>query len=270
MPPDLSIVIVAHNRADLLLATIRSLRSHTHGLRYELIVIDSASTDPTITDLAHDPALRFVRLQTNRGYAAANNVGLRLAGGRYVALLNPDTLLHDDALRQLVRWLDAQPDVGAAGPQLRHVDGSPQPYSYGDAPTPRYLLRRWWARLRGQYLHAWTGTQPRDVGWIAGTCLVLRRAAIDAVGPLDEQFFLYFEDVDYGLRLRRAGWRVAWLPTTAITHVGGGSVGLYTSPHYDRSLVRLYAKHVGGGAAALVWVALRFYRAAQRMRGRIT
>jgi hypothetical protein len=147
----------------------------------------------------------------------------------------------------------------------------PQPYSYGDAPTPRYLLRRRLSALIGGDLHQWQGVQPRRADWVAGTCIVLRRAAIEAAGLLDERFFLYFEDVDWGMRLTRADWPVMFTPAVAITHIGGGSVGAASSPHYDRSLVQLYRKHYGAAAALIVWIALRLYRAlrqaGRRLRG---
>jgi hypothetical protein len=188
-------------------------------------------------------------------------------------LLNPDTLLHDDALAALVRWLDAHPDVGAAGPQLLQPDGQPQPYSYGCVPTPRYLLRRLWSHVRGRYLHAWHGSQPQAVDWIAGTCLMVRHSAFKEVGLLDERFFLYFEDVEWGLRLRRAGWRVVFVPQIAITHIGGGSVGTHASPHYDRSLVvlytTLYGRVAGWGVALALWLYRRWQHGARQLRARM-
>lgn len=264
-PPDLSLIIVAYNSADLLRATLSSVVQYTHDITYELIVIDNASSDTSVAAVAREfPAVRLIRNQRNLGFAVANNRGIRLSSGRYVGLLNPDTLLRDDALSALVRRLDADPQVGAVGPQLLQPDGTAQRYSYGDAPSPGYLLRRRLARLRGRDLHDWRGTQSQRVDWVAGTCLIVRRAAIEAAGLLDEQFFLYFEDVDWGVRLNQAGWPIVFVPTTAIVHIGGGSVGRGSSPHYDRSLVRLYAKHYGGLSALGVWSALRLYRLVQR------
>jgi hypothetical protein len=260
---DLSIIIVAYNGEALLHATLTSIERYVHGISYEVIVVDN-SPAPGLTRfddmVAHAHLLRNPQ---NTGFAAANNLGLRVSQGRYVALLNPDTLLRDDALSRLVRWLDDHPRVGAVGPQLLQPDGQPQPYSYGSAPTPQYVLRRMWARLRGRYLHGWTGTQPQQVDWVAGTCMIVRRSAFEAVGGLDERFFLYFEDVDWGWRLRRAGWSVVFLPDVAIIHIGGGSVGARAVQHYDRSLVRFYAKYYGAFAAAGVWLALRVYRSLQ-------
>ncbi len=290
---ELTIIIVEHNCADLLRQCLRSVVTQTRSITYAIVVISNGSIAPDVRSLeAEFPSLHLIRTARNEGFAAANNVGLRWIEGRgqgsgvrsqgseenpkskiqnrliqhptYVLLLNPDTLLHADAIGALARFMDAHPDVGAAGPQLVRPDGRPQPYSHGDAPSPWYLLRRLWSHLRGTYLHAWSGSAAIDTGWVAGTCLIARRTAIRAVGPLDEQFFLYFEDVDWCLRMRAAGWRVTFVPGIAITHLGGGSAGAAATQQYDRSLVRFYAKHYGGLMAALAWWALRLYRSIRR------
>ena len=267
--PDLSIVIVAYNGAALLHTTLRSVLDYTRDITYELIVVDNASPQREIKQLADAfPTVRFIFRNHNRGYAAANNVGVHASSGRYVALLNPDTVLHNDLFSMLVRWLDDHLDVGAVGPQLIQPNGEPQPFSYGAAPSPWYMLRRVWRHMRDGYLHRWHGDVPQDVDWVAGTCLVARRSALEQIGGLDERFFLYWEDVDLGMHLRQAGWRVVFLPTARITHVGGGSVGAHAQRWYDRSLVQLYAKHYGGLLAAGVWWLLWLYRQVQHWKVR--
>jgi N-acetylglucosaminyl-diphospho-decaprenol L-rhamnosyltransferase len=267
---ELSIIVVAYNNSDLLRAMLISLVQQIHGITYEIIVVDNASPDRSIEGVVRDfPQVRLLQSKYNLGFAAANNQGIRASQGRYIALLNPDTLLHDDELGVLMRWLDSHPDVGAAGPQLLQLNGQPQAYSYGRALTPWYLLRRIWSHVRGTFLHEWQGTKPQDVDWVAGTCLVVRRQALQAVGGLDERFFLYFEDADLGMRLRQAGWRVVFVPTVAVTHVGGGSVGAQARGFYDRSLVRLYRKHYGRVAACIIWLALRLYRGMQEVSRRL-
>lgn len=266
---DLSVIVVAYNRSDLLRAMLTSLVQHIHDITYEIIVVDNASPEHGIEAVVHDfPQIRLIQSEHNLGFAAASNQGIRASQGRYIALLNYDTLLRDDELGALMCWLDDHPDVGAAGPQLLQPDGRPQAYSYGSAPTPRYLLRRLVSHLRGTFLHEWQGTDPQAVDWVAGTCLVARREALQAVGGLDERFFLYFEDVDLGMRLCQAGWRVVFVPTVAITHLGGGSIGAQASQFYDRALVRLYHKHYGRALAFIVWMALRLYRSVQQLNHR--
>lgn len=261
-------MIVAYNGAALLQTTLVAVIAHTHDITHEIIVVDNASPQRDVEQLVDAfPTVHFMFLGHNHGYAAANNVGVRASSGRYVALLNPDTVLHGDLFAMLVRWLDEHADVGAVGPQLIQPNGDPQPYSYGAAPSPWYMLRRVWGHMRGGYLHRWHGDGPQDADWVAGTCLVARRTAIEQVGGLDERFFLYWEDADLGMRLRQAGWRVVFLPTARLTHVGGGSVGAHAQRWYDRSLVQLYAKHYGGLLAAGVWLLLRIYRKVGRLAG---
>lgn len=267
---DLAIIIVEHDCADLLRACLRSLVEHTRTIDYRVLVVSNGVRAPDVAALeAVLPTLQVVRAPQRASFAAATNLGLQLLpkhrdAPRYVVLLNPDTYLHDDALGALVRYMDLHPQVGAAGPQLRRPDGTPQPYSHGAAPTPGYLLRRLWSQVRGAYLHPWSGTAPLETEWVAATCMIVRYAALQAVGPLDERFGLYFEDVDWCLRLRAAGWRVLFVPTIAITHLGGASIGARATQHYDRALVRWYAKRYGGLPAAWLWWALRVRRALGR------
>lgn len=266
-PPLLSIIVVAYNNPELLHATLSSVRQSLVNISHEMFVVDNASQGLNWQLIQADhPDIRFLHLSHNLGFAAANNVAIGVSSGQYVLLLNPDTIVPDDAIARFVNWMEQHPRVGAAGPLLRQLDGKPQPYSFGAAPTPRYLLARLLAHRRGRYLHHWHGSEPLMVDWVAGTCLLVRRRALHDVGLLDERFFLYFEDVDWGLRFRRAGWHVMFVPTIAITHVGGGSVGQAASPHYDRSLVRWYAKYYGTWLSSLVWLALRLYRSTLSLR----
>ncbi len=268
--PVLSISVVAYNKPDLLRSTLASVTQAAANIPHELFVVDSASQAvPWATIHADFRAACFLHSRRNLGFAAANNVALRLCRGRYALLLNPDTLVSDTALEALVAWMEQHPQVGLAAPQLLQPNGSAQPYSFGAAPTPAYLLRRLMAHMRGRYLHEWDGAQPLPVDWVAGTCLMVRRRALEEVGLLDERFFLYFEDVDWGLRFRQAGWHVVFLPMIAITHIGGGSVGQGASQHYDRSLVRWYGKYYGQWLGFLVWLALRLYRRVLRLRQRV-
>ena len=235
-----------------------------------MFVVDNASQGINWQLIHADyPDIRFLHLARNLGFAAANNVAIGVSRGQYVLLLNPDTIICEDAIVKFVNWMEQHPRVGAAGPLLRQIGGKPQPYSFGSAPTPRYLLVRLLARLRSRYLHQWHGSKPLLVDWVAGTCLLVRRRALQDVGLLDERFFLYFEDVDWGMRFRRAGWDVMFVPTIAITHIGGGSVGQTASPHYDRSLVRWYAKYYGPWLSCLVWLALRLYRGLLSVQQRV-
>lgn len=258
--PDLSIVVVTYGGAGLLRVMLGSIAGATRGLGYELVVVDNAGDDNVLA-VGRVFDARLLRPGRNLGFAGGSNMGLRAARGRYVCLCNPDVVLPDAALSVLVEWLDAHPEAGGAAPVLLREDGSPQPFSYGDEPSPGYLLRRLGQRIRGNDLHAWVGGEPRPVDWAAGTCLVVRRATARAVGPLDERFFLYWEDVDWGVRFRAAGQPIWLLPAVTVVHLSGASIGAAAATHYDRSLVRYLAKHHGGMTAGAAYWALRLYRA---------
>jgi len=263
--PDLSIVLVTYGGAEQLHTTLQSIVRWTRAVGYELIVVDNAGA-ADVGVLARSYGARLLRPERNRGFAGGANLGLRQARGRYACLLNPDVVLADDALGALTEWLDEHQEAGGAAPVLLRPDGTPQPYSYGDAPSPAYLLRRLAQRLRGRHLHAWEGGAPRPVDWAAATCLVVRPGVARRVGPLDEQFFLYWEDVDWGMRFRAAGRPLWLLPFVRVVHIGGASVGAAAAEHYDRSLVRFLAKHYGGVAAGMAFWALRLYRGWHRTR----
>jgi GT2 family glycosyltransferase len=147
--------------------------------------------------------------------------------------------------------------------------GEPQPFSYGDAPSLGYLLRRGTrALLRRDPLHRWDVAAPLAAEWVSAACVAVRAEAVRQVGPFDEGFFMYFEDVDWGLRLRRAGWGVIYDPCFPVTHLGGASQGAPRRivPTYYRSLIRFHRKHYGWASALLLQVLLGGYVALLRLR----
>ena len=178
-------------------------------------------------------------------------------------MLNNDTLVPPGALERLVAFMDAHSDAGAVGPRLLRPDGIPQPFVFGGDPTLRYLLARGINRLLfGRPLHDWATDAIQPVDWVSGACLMARRAAIEQAGLLDEAIFMYFEDNDWCLRIRQAGWQVVYNPQVAITHIGGQSVArnpAAQSAYYD-SLRYFYHQHYGSGALTLLTLCLPFYR----------
>jgi hypothetical protein len=159
--------------------------------------------------------------------------------------------------------MDAQPGAGACSPQLLRPDGSPQPYTFGDDPSLKYLLRRGLNRLlRHRYLHNWATDAIQEVDWVSGACLMVRRQAIDQVGGLDENIFMYFEDNDWCLRIRQAGWKIYYNPQVSITHLGGQSLAQNPAARrgYYRSLDYFYTKHYGSFTRFLLRVGLIPYR----------
>ncbi len=232
--PDVSVIVVSYETADLLAACLESVRAAAaEGVSVETFVVDNASRDgsPELVEREF-PEVRLVRHGWNAGFAAGCNVGLALARGRHVLLLNPDAELLPGALATLVAHLDEHPQVGYCGPRLEDAAGRTQP-SARRFPT---VFSSAWAMLGGPQrrpgsrhtvdLHAAHGYE-RDLraDWLSGACLLVRREAIDDVGPLDDGFFLYFEELDWCRRMADAGWEGAWVAGATARHVGGASVG---------------------------------------------
>lgn len=256
---DLSIVIVSWNVRDLLrrcLASISALRSPL----IEIIVVDNGSTDGSAAMVRDEfPAVRLVASKRNLGYPGGNNIGLRMARGRYVMILNPDTEVCAGAFAALVAYADAHPDVGVIGPQLLNPDGSVQS-SRRRFPTFATALfeSTWLQPLAPRRLleHYYVLDQPDDVildvDWVDGAALMARREAVEQVGLLDEGFFMYSEELDWCRRFRQAGWRVVYLPAAQIVHHRGKSSDQVVAArhiHFNTSKVRYFRKYHGPLAA---------------------
>jgi len=266
--PTLSVIIVTWNGRELLRnclrTVVRGLTPDPWSLTPELIVVDNASTDGSAEMVRREfPDAQVIVNAENVGFARANNQGIRVSRGRYVLLLNNDTLVPSGALEALVAFMEAHGDAGAVCPRLRRPDGTPQPFAFGGDPTLGYLLRRGINRLIfRRSLHDWATDAIQLVNWVSGACLLARREAIDRAGLLDEAIFMYFEDNDWCLRIRQAGWRVYYNPQVAITHIGGQSLARNPAARraYYESLRYFYRKHYGPRALAVLNLCLPFYR----------
>ncbi len=270
----LAILLLSWNTANLLADCLRSIPAGAVGLDYAIIVVDNASTDGSPDMVARDFAdVQLIRSPENLGFARGNNLGIRAAdpGTPYLLLLNSDTLVKPGALTALVRFMDAHPEAGAVGPRLLRPDGTPQPYAFGGDPTLRYLLRRGLKRLLfHRYLHDWATDETLAVDWVSGACMLVRRAAIEQVGLLDENMFMYFEDNDWCLRMRQAGWKVYYYPQAEIVHLGGQSLKKNPKARqaYFASLRHFYRKHYSPWARAFLACLTCFLPLYQRMAGR--
>ena len=225
-----SVVIVAWQVRELVRACLTSIAVYEDRATLDVWVVDNASADGTAAMVAASfPWVQLVTLDTNRGFAAANNIALHQATGDVCILLNPDTELRDAALTALASYLRAQPAVGVVGPRLLNPDGSLQSAGfaapslfqvwYDLVPWPR---RFYHSRLNGRYPDAPTD-RPYDVGFPLGACLAVRRDVLDRVGLLDETYGMYMEEPDLCARARAAGFAVQVLPTVAVVHHGGRS-----------------------------------------------
>jgi GT2 family glycosyltransferase len=260
---DLSIIIVSYNTASLLADCLRALPAAAAGTAYQVVVVDNASSDGSADRVVREfPTAQIIRNAENAGFARANNQGMRATESDYVLLLNSDTVAQPDSIAGLVRFMNQSPRAGAAGPRLLRPDGTPQPYAFGGDPTPAYLLARAANRLLlHRYLHDWSTAAVQPVAWVSGACMIVRRAAIDPIGLLDEQMFMYFEDNEWCLRLRRAGWQVFYDPQVAVVHLGGQSVRRNPAAQraYRQSLRYFYRKHYGRAAGWALELMLPVY-----------
>jgi GT2 family glycosyltransferase len=228
----LSISIVSWNTSDLLRQCLQSLFANLDGTDAEVIVVDNASDDGSADMVAREfPQVILIRQGFNGGFAQANNVALAASTGRYFLLLNSDTIVHPGAISHLVDFMEFSPSVGAVAPKLHNPDGSLQrscstfPSSVGEFYDALYLskLLPRSKRFGGYAMSHWDFDSTRDVDFAGGSCLMLRRSALDQVGALDEDYFMYTEEADLCYRLKHAGWRIVFLPDAHIVHIGGQS-----------------------------------------------
>jgi GT2 family glycosyltransferase len=270
---DLLIVILSWNVRDLLRQCLESVASgcplsaNHPPLTTEIIVVDNASSDGSVEMVrAEFPAVRLIANQTNRGYTGGNNDGIAAATGRYVMILNPDTRVLNDALAAMVAYADAHPDVGVVGPQLLNPDGSVQSSRRRFPTLMTGLFESTWLQplaprdvLRRYYVLDQPDDAIQEVDWLFGACFLVRRTVIQQVGALDEDFFMYSEEMDWCYRIRQAGWKVVYLPEAQVIHYGGKSsdqVAAQRHIYFQTSKVRYFRKHHGALTAGVLRVAL--------------
>lgn len=259
--PDVTVTIVSWNTRELLRACLRSLREQQWRSRIEVHVVDNASSDGSPALVKQEfPGVTLVENAQNVGFARANNQSWRLARGRYWLLLNSDAEVCPGAIDQLVEFMDARPRAGLATARLLSPDGTCQYCAQPDPSIARVLFEA--SRLH-KFLPTsvrsrlflstyWTYDRPAQVGWTWGTALIARSAAVESVGPLSEEFFMYGEDVEWCLNMRRHGWEVWFCPDAGVVHHGGQSAGR----RWERSERN---RRIAEG----------YYRAVERYRGRL-
>jgi GT2 family glycosyltransferase len=268
---DLSIIIVSWNVAALLAACLESIDAsiaasadNTPPLTVEVIVVDSASADGTPEMVRQRfPQVQLIALETNLGYTRANNLGLARAQGRHLFLLNPDTLILDDALARLVGFLDAHPEVGMCGPHTLNGDGTTQSTrrrfptfwiglfesTWLQPYAPKRLLDSYYY-VNGNGVH-----ETLDVDWVQGSALMARREVYEQIGGLDEGFVMFSEELDWCHRARDAGWRVVYVGDAEIIHYGGKSTEqavAQTHILFQQSKLRYFRKYHGPVVAAFL------------------
>lgn len=232
LEPDVSILIVNWNSATYLRECLASVAEQTHDLTLEIIVIDNASTEPGLDDVARDfPQVRLIGLQRNIGFAAANNEGFRHAHGRYVLLLNPDTRLVTPAINIMLEEMKVLPDAGIVGCTLLDADLSVSTTSIQRFPTIlNQLLTFEFLRVRFPACPLWSidplfreCKEPVRVDVIPGACMLLRRDTFERVGLLSEHYFMYAEDIDLNFKVNRLGLASYYIGQARVVHHGGRS-----------------------------------------------
>lgn len=228
----LSVIIVNWNTSDLLKQTVHSVALAIDGIKAEIIVIDNASSDASVSMIKRDfPSVICIENEKNEGFSKANNQGLAQASGEYLCLLNSDTIVEPDAFKKLIHFLDEHPSVGMAGPKLLNQDGSFQYASRRSLPTPQnafVYLFGFKKILRGLITREYkreneNPDQESQTEAISGAAMIFRESVYKKIGGLDERFFMYGEDLDFCKRVADGGFKIWYVPSARIVHIGGQS-----------------------------------------------
>ena len=253
----LSVVIVNYNVKYYLEQCLVSVRRASHGLQTEVFVVDNLSTDGSVEYLRERfPEVIFVANKENVGFARANNQAIRQSNGKYVLLLNPDTIVGEDTLRQFVEFMETHPEAGGAGAYMLHIDGTFALESRRGMPTPFVAFCKMTgltklfpkSRLFGRYYMGYLDEREvNEIEVISGACMLLRREALDKVGLLDEDFFMYGEDIDLSYRVMQGGWKNYFLPVRMLHYKGESTVkNSYRYVYTFYEAMRLFfRKHYG-------------------------
>jgi len=259
---DLSIIIVNWNTRDLLVDCLNSIQKNlgaAPALRAETFVVDNASSDGSAEAVQSSfPRVHLIENQDNVGFAHANNQAAQLAQGKYILLLNPDTVVQPSAIITMFAYLDSHSDIGAVGPRVLNPDASLQ-VSFHPFPN---LIRETWRLMHldkilplSEYpLSILRSDSSLQVDVLMGVCILLRADVLNQVGFFDEQFFVYSEEVDLCLRIHQNGWQVYWLPKAVITHYSGQSTNQVPDKMFVelyRNKVKYFRKHFGNTQASL-------------------
>lgn len=228
---EVSIIIVNWNTKDFLKNCIQSIQRET-SVSHEIIIIDNCSTDGS-TEMLRTKflGLTVVENKENKGFASANNQGIEIAKGKYILLLNPDTIILEGAIDRMVSWLSDKPDVGCVGCQVWENATDIQMTCFADPRAVNlFIVTFGLMRLAGLFpilgrpwYRGWDRCSERDVDVVSGMFMLVPRHVMERVGPLDEAFFVYAEEADWCRRIRQAGWRCVFTPEARILHLDGGS-----------------------------------------------
>jgi GT2 family glycosyltransferase len=242
--PDLSIIILNYNSGDFLRKCLESIgKVKKNGFKYEVIVVDNASTDESLKKIQNSKfkiqnenlKLKIIKNEKNLGFAAGNNVGIKKARGRYVLFLNPDTIVMPNTFREMIRFMDDNPQAGAATCRVELPNGKLDEACHRGFPTPwnafchfsglEKLFPK--SKVFASYTLGWRPLDKiHEIDSGAGAFLILRKKVGDKLNWWDEDYFWYGEDLDFCYRIKKAGWKIYYVPRVKIIHYKGVSSGI--------------------------------------------
>ena len=242
----LSVVIVSYNVRRFVEQCLDSVHKASEGIETEVFVVDNASQDDTVEPIGKEyPWVRLIANDDNLGFARANNIAIRQSVGEYVLLLNPDTIVAEQTLRQAVDFMDAHPKAGGVGVRMHNADGTLAPESRRAIPTPWVSCLKMLGFTRRYYMSHLSWDEPGRIEVISGAFCLLRRKALDQIGLLDEDFFMYGEDIDLSFRLLKGGWENWYVPCD-IVHFKGESTQKSTFRYvhvFYQAMLIFFRKH---------------------------
>ena len=260
---DVSTVIINWNTRDVLRDCLASVYANTKNIAFEVIVVDNASSDGSVDMIRSEfPHVKLIANSGNRGFAGANNQAIAVGQGRYVLLLNSDTVVLEGALDKMVAFADSHPEAGIATCRVLSKDKTLQPtcfmfpsvlnlFLWATYLSKLFPKSRFFGRERMTW---WNRNDVRDVDVATGCFMLVRRQAIEQIGLLDERFFMYFEEADWCYRFKKGGWKILFTPSAEIIHLGGASTkqaGSKMALEYVASMLRFFKKHKS-------WLSYRF------------
>ena len=266
MKRNLSIIIVNYNAEKFLLECLDSIYAQTKQISFDVWVVDNNSMDTSVPMVQQNfPQVNLIENKENAGFIKANNKGILASKGTYVLSLNNDTVVLPGALEKLVDFMDRHPDAGACGAKVLNADGSIQHQCKRGFPTPSSALFYFLglhklfprSKVFGHYLMTYLDAdKTSEVDSLSGSCLMVRRRVIEDIGIMDEDYIMYGDDLDWCYRIKKAGWKIYYVPDAQIIHYGGMG-GSRVLPYrniweFHRSMITFYKKHYANNHTALL------------------
>jgi len=266
----ISIVIISYNVKEFLHQCILSLKKSCHGIEHEIIIVDNNSIDGSDKIITSKfPEITLIKNYDNKGFAKACNQGLEISTGKYLLLLNPDTMLQEDTIPKMIEFFEDNPDAGAAGCKILNADGTLQLSCRRSFPTPSVAipkivgLSRMFpkSKLFSKYNLTYEDPEKQiEVDALSGAFMMFSKKVYDDLGGLDEDYFMYGEDLDYCYRIKQAGWKIYYTPTTKLIHYKGESAKLATFDNFvvfNKAMDIFVQKHFSKGYYILLDIFLR-------------